>query len=615
MDGLKPKLSKLQGPTQEPLEPVRRKSDLLEVLVDKHVIGLLRNNATDEDHQAAEHLEPATLTDHSTGSDISRIRWENSLVEQDLLQKKQEAASSNNGATNRVESTLSFHPAKRDASSIRHDSADNYDVITAPSLATASDVNIDDSHEIPGAYRVAGIDAPADSEMFEEEGSVTESSDRGLLPEEEPINSGDDPALSSYLVLQEKEDSGDSDDEDVDVFHPEDLEEALDVHRISESTADRKQQDSDRPNSKFGWAVMLLVFGAVLALILWLLLQNDSKSNADGTFTANNATVSFDKKNASEVVTEASTAFFRYPIFNETGMEHAVKAAIREDPDSSYYKANEWMIKDPFLDTYPFWKQHQRFTHAMRWYALNGENWFRNDDWMRYDVDECEWWSAHPKHGQKYGICDEEGHILVVNLTSNNLDGEGPKGASLPRAKIMDYSNNQLRGTFPSCISKAPLEAIDLSNNSIGGAITAEAGVSSPWLRTCRVDSNQLGGDLKFPPELFPRIELFNLTNNFFGPTLPTEFGGLTKMTYLGLGHNNYKGTIPTEYSQLTALQVFDVSGTAITGDIPSSFGSGFDSLALLDIADTMIAGAIPESLCRDQTVVQANCSDALQCC
>lgn len=47
------------------------------------------------------------------------------------------------------------------------------------------------------------------------------------------------------------------------------------------------------------------------------------------------------------------------------------------------------------------------------------------------------------------------------------------------------------------------------------------------------------------------------MTKCHFNESIPTEFGNLSNLQYIGMPDNKFSGTIPTEIGQLTALGKF----------------------------------------------------------
>ena len=132
------------------------------------------------------------------------------------------------------------------------------------------------------------------------------------------------------------------------------------------------------------------------------------------------------------------------------------------------------------------------------YYATNGPNWERNDNWLS-DKPLKEWYGIKVHEGS-----DEKFIIKVLDLNNNYLKGEIPK-------EIGNLTN---------------LQKLYLSYNKLEGEIPKEIGklTNLQWLY---LDSNKLEG------------------------VLPKEIGKLTNLQRLYLNNNKLEGEIPKEIQEL----------------------------------------------------------------
>lgn len=288
---------------------------------------------------------------------------------------------------------------------------------------------------------------------------------------------------------------------------------------------------------------------------------------------------------------------------------------ILEDPESPQHKANVWMLQDPFLNTYPLWRQHQRFVMAVLYYSLEGDHWFRNDHWLSYQVPECEWFSQSPQP------CNEHGELSTEDLQSNNLGGTLPMELELSTVTTLNYAHNHIAGSLPLVVDTNHVEVLIFSNNSltsVGNAV-AMAGFSGTRRRVLKIDHNQIRFTSMDFMAAFPNLEVLNVTGNQLAGTLPTnELYSTPHLTYLGLGHNRLQGTVPTELGLLSSLSQLDLSSNdGIGGSLPEEL-TGMEALTMLDVSGTSLTGSIPLELCSAQdekaVTVTVSCTQ-LQCC
>ena len=144
--------------------------------------------------------------------------------------------------------------------------------------------------------------------------------------------------------------------------------------------------------------------------------------------------------------------------------------------------------------------------------------WALRDGWDT-DTPLDEWYGVE--------IDDIDGHVIELNLSGNNLDGEiSSELSSLRSLEQLDLSGNLLSGTIPAALGELrSLERLDLSGNLLRGTI--------PWqlseienLSDVNLSDNGLTGQI--PPQL--------------GRIIPSE-GGSLKTLYLY--DNDLEGCIP----------------------------------------------------------------------
>jgi len=83
-----------------------------------------------------------------------------------------------------------------------------------------------------------------------------------------------------------------------------------------------------------------------------------------------------------------------------------------------------------------------------------------------------------------------------------------------------------------------------------------------------------------------------------FTGTIPSEFGSLGALTFLGLGNNFMTGVIPENFFQLTNLSVLGLDDNLVESPI-ASFGK-LTSIEKLYIEDNLITGQVTEDIIRN---------------
>ena len=375
------------------------------------------------------------------------------------------------------------------------------------------------------------------------------------------------------------------------------------------------QEEPPRCPKPIRFVLLSLIMTAVLAVVLGVLLggnNSNSKSPAAGQDGKNTAII--------------------YPPFQDNLPISAIK--VIEDVGSIYYLSNKWMVQDPNLDSYNEVRQRQRFILTCLYYIMNGDAWFRNDNWMTYNVSECQWFSQTFEEEMKHiPTCDENDNLLSLGLSSNNLQGIFPiltffrSKIFLPKLIAVDLSHNNISGTTPILENSENLQISILSNNSFDSFGAGTKGKTQTAMRILKADSNRIRAN--FQGFVFPgmqRLEVYNMTGNYIEGIIAPSMGTYCRnLTYVGMGHNLFAGSLPSELGLLTALKELDVSGNGkLAGILPTELGA-LPQLTHLYLTETLVTGQVPDSLCNanasnigvdtaNSTAVFANCS-LIECC
>ncbi len=148
--------------------------------------------------------------------------------------------------------------------------------------------------------------------------------------------------------------------------------------------------------------------------------------------------------------------------------------------------------------------------------STNGSGWTNKTNWNATHTP-CGW----------YGVTCSGGHVSILNLQNNQLNGSIPNltlpnltflflnenqlngtipDFNLPSLTKLSLRGNQLSGTIPSFGNLSNLTELMLNNNQLSGAIPA---FNMPNLDSLRVDYNRLSGTI-------PNLNWSSLTNLYF---------------------------------------------------------------------------------------------------
>ncbi len=242
--------------------------------------------------------------------------------------------------------------------------------------------------------------------------------------------------------------------------------------------------------------------------------------------------------------------------------------------------------------------------------ATNGPDWRHNDNWLS-DKPIGEW----------DGVITENGRVVVLNLSWNELSGEiPPELGRLSNLKVLWLDDNELSGRIPSELGKlANLESLSLSFNELCGEIPSE------WDELHKDQLSEWGESLELPPcwhtpesDREVLITLYNATNgpswdsneNWLSDKPIGEWDGVTavndRVVALDLGFEGLSGEIPPELGKLFSLERLSLWDNNLSGEIPPELGKLF-SLERLSLWDNNLSGEIPPELSELSNLEELN--------
>ncbi|CAB9510416.1 Leucine Rich Repeat [Seminavis robusta] len=457
--------------------------------------------------------------------------------------------------------------------------------------------------DVPGAFSVDGIGGSenTDTTIGDTHGGIATS---GQDPEQQ---GHENPLLETPIIASLVRSQTESEQQDLQAQLC--LEEALEVVSVASS-----KRTAVAPSRLYVWMWLILcLILAVAAFVAVVVLSTNKKEEPPDDSQSDNS-------NATTVPIQTESADtsdnLQVPLVLEDYPPWTIRA-MQRNPTGPQAMANAWLYNDPNLDSYPRWRKYQRFALGVKFFALDGPNWLRNDHWMSYGIHECAWYTSSEEPDI---ICNEDGHMRIEDLRRNNLGG-----SSLPREAFMcpfivyfDHSHNNVHGQFPPLASSSIIEVFRWSNNSLDGPLVVEQGFEVTSLRIIEIDGNNFVGPFYLPA--FPALEILNISGNSFDGTIANRgMEVLSELQIMDLSENAFSGTLPSEIGHLSSLGALDLSGNErLSGRLPNELEE-IHSLTFLDISDTGISGEIPADLCTGNSTgaqtILAECSTTLECC
>jgi Leucine-rich repeat (LRR) protein len=227
-------------------------------------------------------------------------------------------------------------------------------------------------------------------------------------------------------------------------------------------------------------------------------------------------------------------------------------AAIEDDPESPQSWAMDWVLEDPWWDTYTYSQERarQRFALATLYYATaDSVGWTTSDGtiflgFLSYDTHECEWLPTERLR------CNEQFQLVFLDVDGLGLHGTVPDEVfELMAPDTLEHlalGHNEIRGTLATQLGMLQkLTHLDITQTQVTGTVPSEIG-NCLGLRTLAIQLNPL-----------------------LQGTIPTQLGLLSSLEGLWWRNTEVAGKIPSELGELFNLQVLELSGNALTGTIP----------------------------------------------
>ncbi|KAG8646141.1 hypothetical protein MANES_10G130433v8, partial [Manihot esculenta] len=215
--------------------------------------------------------------------------------------------------------------------------------------------------------------------------------------------------------------------------------------------------------------------------------------------------------------------------------------------------------------------------------------------------------------------------LWVLDLGVNYLTGGLPPSiANMSLLEMLAVPNNFLTGSIPDVLGQlSHLSSIGLPLNNFSGIIPpCMYNISS--IKIFSVAINSLHGSVPSDTGiLLPRLQLFELDNNYFSGSIPLSISNASELQVLTLSGNNFNGEVLVQFGLLKQLRILllqgnnfngglqfiasmancsnliylELSQNQFTGALPNSVANLSSNLRFLAIADNRISGSLPLGL------------------
>jgi len=208
------------------------------------------------------------------------------------------------------------------------------------------------------------------------------------------------------------------------------------------------------------------------------------------------------------------------------------------------------------------------------YYAMNGGDWFVQTNWLRPEIDICDWYGVEC-HGESKSATNRpilnNNNQLTDSLNNpppGDLDDDSRQTIIEDEAFELDQSEGILENMLL-------FHSLSLFGNNLSGSIPEEISLLSNLVGQIHLSHNSIRG------------------------SVPSAIGELSRLQGLRLDYNDLSGTFPDFSGEgMVRLKVLDIRyNPRITGDVGSLPRNWF-GVEVLSIENTGLTGTVPSELC-----------------
>ncbi|MCR5574097.1 MAG: Ig-like domain-containing protein [Bacteroidaceae bacterium] len=183
----------------------------------------------------------------------------------------------------------------------------------------------------------------------------------------------------------------------------------------------------------------------------------------------------------------------------------------------------------------------QRGALAALYESTGGANWYRNDNWNT-NAPLSEW----------YGVKMENGNVISIDLSNNNLTGVLPAElVQLEKIQSIILKGNRIGGQIPAAWGENPSEAGYFDEEKFEDGDDGDDLNDILAQLSAIADNGEV--EIEVNDDTTPRLaslSTLDLRDNLITGTLPEELGNLNKMRSLNISYNLMSGEISTGIQQ-----------------------------------------------------------------
>lgn len=284
------------------------------------------------------------------------------------------------------------------------------------------------------------------------------------------------------------------------------------------------------------------------------------------------------------------------PIKGATNKKLVISNIDQSDIGGYYFEAKNYVAPKLTLERHPIilkltetsCKVSEEEKNALWSFytSTNGANWKNtvsgNKPWS-LAIPVCDW----------YGVkLDQEGHVVHLQLTRNNLNGRIPSSiSSLKRLTYIHLANNKISSVSPEMGLLKNVKELNLSNNLLESL--PDQFFDMTGLVKLLLFSNKIT-ELNKGIKKLKKLKTLSMMDNQLSK-LPIETGDLSALEYLFLSQNKLQGAFPQCILSLTNLKSLVMNNNNLSGPIPEGI-SNLSKLENLSVTNNKFS-SLPASL------------------
>jgi Leucine-rich repeat (LRR) protein len=266
----------------------------------------------------------------------------------------------------------------------------------------------------------------------------------------------------------------------------------------------------------------------------------------------------------------------------------------------------------------------------------NGQAWKNKWGWGETN-EPCDWHSRKNSISAVAGVTCESGHVTMLHLNNNRLNGTIPQSIShFKKLRYLFIAKNRLHGPIPDSLGNlSQLTKLWLNDNELSGTIPDYLG-NLDQLKELLLNGNQFEGTISEVINKLKQLDFLNLAQNQFSGRFPKSSINLSKLIIddkhlsdficfvvtqipqaeckalfefyrqtngpLWKNHAGWnKGNTPCDWQGITCnnghVTGLELSDNNVSGPIPKSMGYSLSQLTSLKLDNNQLSGQIPSSL------------------